>query len=349
MRKTLSILLLFVSTSALYSTNYSIYEVDLGGAESSFPISINNTVQILGTLNKEGVPHHFLWTRDTGLAIMEGFPVSANYIRIETMNNNGQVVGTCLVNDGWLLPYWVLHGFLWSLETGYVDLGAINGKPTSAEGINDNGKIVLRSEGSCYIWDNGKITPLPDVVGLRTLWADLSFYPQVVINNNDQLAYYQNLSSWYIPFKGAKLYNLTTQESRSLTNGIEGDPHVAAINDSGTVLGTLVHKYVFTSTYDGFLAFPNGDFKVFPNVMPLGLNASNTAVGFRKNENSEMRAVIIEEGIVSDLTELCIPSESNENPKNTIIVATDVNDMGEILAIQRDKDNQEKTVILVPQ
>lgn len=328
-------------TAFCQATNYVIHEIpELGCAEQSQPFSINNRGEIIGELYYSNRTDYFFWSPKSGLTLINGFPSSVTDIRVEKMNNIGQVVGTCMISSGWFFKSYVAHGFLWSQQTGYVDLGAIDGKDTYALDCNDSGKVVLVSEGSCYLWDNGIITKVDGIKGVR---SPIGYYPDIVINNKDQLAFYQDIPNGKVVKHDAKIYNMVTYESRSLMDGHKGAPSVGAINDYGTVAGS-VQQYRRT---DGFLAWPTGAFQVILNFIPYSLNNDAIAVGASYDLEGRVKATIFKEGVLSYLEDLSFPLDPTIITKDYLSYAIDINDKDEIVAIMSDGDKI-RTVMLEP-
>ncbi|MDO8589219.1 MAG: hypothetical protein Q7T82_19505 [Armatimonadota bacterium] len=80
-------------------------------------------------------------------ATAEVVPLPAiDSIRIRHMNNRGQVVGATFIGGG------TTRAFMWSRESGYMELGLPEGADSSfAHGINDSGQVV----GMATWWDPG--------------------------------------------------------------------------------------------------------------------------------------------------------------------------------------------------
>ena len=97
-----------------------------GGGQIVSANAVSDTGLIVGT---DGVPAQALvWNSLTAQPIVLSgqFFVAANGV-----NDLGQVVGR---RDG--------HAFLWTAQTGFVDLGTLGGSTSEAHGINDVGQVV---------------------------------------------------------------------------------------------------------------------------------------------------------------------------------------------------------------
>lgn len=341
MKSVLFTFLCIAVTMFCQATNYVIHEIpELSHADKSKPITINNRGEILGSFEEGDQTGHFFWSPQSGLTIIGGFPSNVHNVRVENMNNKGQAVGTCVFRSGWFFKTDVKHGFRWSLETGFEDLGAIDDKDTYAVSGNDSGKVVLVSGENCYIWENGYVTKIESIKGLR---YPTSYYPEVVINNKDQIAFYQDLPNGTVVTHDAKIYNMNTYESRSLMDGHKGVPFVGAINDFGTVAGSVYHF----NREDGFLAWPTGAFQIIENFKPYGINNDAVAVGSSFNEDSVKRATLFKDGVISDLTELSLPLDKSIEMTEYLMSALDINDKGAIVATMTD-GHKIRTVLLEP-
>lgn len=340
MKKLILTLLCVILSSCCQATNYLIHDIDLGDAANSLPIKINNASEIVGVFDKDGNSEPFFWSPISGLTVISDIPSGEDWFRIESMNNLGQVVGTCLVKEGWFFKADVKHGFIWSQDSGFIDLGSINGKDTWALDIDDRGRVVLVSEGSCYLWDAGKITKLNNIIGVR---SPSKSYPDVVMNNHDQIAFYQDLPNRKGVTHDAKLCDLNTHECRSIMNDLKGIPSVGAINDFGTVVGTIFHY----NRVDGFIAWPKNGLQIVRNFEPMSLNCDAVVVGSSYNENSDLRATIFKNGWLSDLTDVSMPADPSTRMSGHLIMATGINDAGAITAVLLEGETW-KTVLLVP-
>ncbi len=117
--------------------------LDLGVPGDSVAWAVNNRGQVAGYTEQTfmlGVETRaFFWDPGQGLHFLrpDGAPLSI----ATAVNNLGQVVGYAEFGGGY--P----HAFLWSLETGMVDLGVADPEYpiTLATGINDLGQVVGQS------------------------------------------------------------------------------------------------------------------------------------------------------------------------------------------------------------
>lgn len=339
--KTLLLTLLCVVVTACCSADYVIHEIpELGDAHFCSPKSINNQGEILGLINKDDQISYCFWSPRSGLTLIEGYPSETQSTAVANMNNFGMVVGSHIISSGWLFTKEVSHGFLWTLDGGFLDLGAINGKDTYAVDCDDQGKVVLISEGSCYIWKNGITTKIDNVKGIQNPREHQS---HVVINNRDQIAFYQDLPNGKIVTHDAKIYSLNTYESRSLMDNHKGVPYITSINDYGTVSGVIFQF----NRCDGFITWPSGSLQVIENFIPCGINIDGIAVGASFNEASVKRATIFNNGSIQDLMEMSYPLDPTTADTDYLVEASDINDRGEIVAVMTD-GNKLRTVLLRP-
>jgi probable HAF family extracellular repeat protein len=116
-----------------------------GGWELSNGHGVNNSGVVAGRAWGENSNNAFRWTEDTGMVSLGGFPgQSAREAFARGINNQGQIVGNAHLRRGAI--GFDLHAFLWSEESGMIDLGTFpGGRNSTAYGINDLGQVVGES------------------------------------------------------------------------------------------------------------------------------------------------------------------------------------------------------------
>ena len=129
----------------------------------SYAYGINNSGQIVGqsyTGTSWLTAHAFLWERDSGMINLGYFCGSSNFAA--SINNNEQVVG----ETGYPVSR---QAFLWERDSGMVDIGGL-GRKSYAKGINDSGQIVGSSGGVGFLWEDGTMLDLNDLLFEETDW-----------------------------------------------------------------------------------------------------------------------------------------------------------------------------------
>jgi probable HAF family extracellular repeat protein len=80
------------------------------------------------------------------------------------VNDAGQAAGFSQTTYG------TRHAFLATVQNGMVDLGTLGGFESIAYGINSTGQVVGQSDGRGFLWSQGTMTDLNDLVGPLTGW-----------------------------------------------------------------------------------------------------------------------------------------------------------------------------------
>ena len=200
----------------------------LSGASFGEPTAFNAQGEIAGwdfVINQ----HAFYWSESRGrtdLTELVGKPEGDAL----DINASGMVVGTnlsyCPDALGHFFPCW--HGFLWSYDNGYRDLGTPDGHPNAtvqAWGINNDGMVVGVAGAQPFRWRDGEgFTLLPTVSG--------SGGGTAIDVNQSNTAVGQNgvtqAAAW--PASGGILL---------LNPGDSHRSNAVAINDQGWVVGWL--------------------------------------------------------------------------------------------------------------
>ncbi len=191
--------------ATLWDTNGGISELGTLGGPGSWGFAINNSDQIVGRAHGVPIIEHepyyqvidynddaFLWDPQEGMTSIGGFD-GAFYSNATDINNQTQVVGFSKFMPG-LVGSEYYQGFIWSDQTGLVDLGNLGGYLTSVipEAINERGQIVGRtfdfsngSSSTAFLWENGNMVNLNDIIMEN---HGLSIWTASGINNRGQIA-----------------------------------------------------------------------------------------------------------------------------------------------------------------
>jgi probable HAF family extracellular repeat protein len=134
------------------------------GAGNSRAIAINNGGQVIGwSFNDDGHREACLWF-DGQATPLGTMGTSSSWAK--DINDQGRVVGYTNVT----LPS-QSEAFVWDPQNGMTGLG---GQPSRANGINEHGQIVGRSQGQAFLYEDGQMTPLIDLLPEGSPWTALS-------------------------------------------------------------------------------------------------------------------------------------------------------------------------------
>jgi probable HAF family extracellular repeat protein len=134
------------SHAVLWERDGSVTDLgDLGGS-SNIATSINNRGEVVGTArsSKDGLIHSFLWTRQTGMQDLGGFPGALATVApcCHTINDRGEVVGFSIHAGGNFLA------LIWRNSKVPTDLNQFNPADSpflqlmAAQSINNAGEIA---------------------------------------------------------------------------------------------------------------------------------------------------------------------------------------------------------------
>jgi probable HAF family extracellular repeat protein len=291
------------------------FRVQLGGS----PV-INNARQIAGNRVFEGQTQGLLWENGTitNLGILpdeHGAPTA--------INDRGQIA----LSGAWI----------WDGGT-MTDLGALPGQTFAvAFGINNNGQVVGYSYGGGlddqgFLWDNGTM------IGLGNLGGGDSVAR--AINNSGRIVGYSRTAQGNTqPFLWQNSV-MTPLEIFQL-----GDWAGAAavdINDAGLVVGSgdTAANHLHALLWENGSVIDLGTLPGDTLSSASAINNLGQIVGASQRAGSA-RATLWEDGGIHDLNDLVMGDWS-------LIQATDINDLGEIVGIGVNPQGDKTTFLLAP-
>jgi probable HAF family extracellular repeat protein len=322
------------STGAPLPVRFTV--TDLGGlfgSQSAQATAINDAGQIVG---KSG-NHAFLWEQGkmTDLGTLGGQTSSANAI-----NDRGQIVGESETADG------ETHAFLWE-HNSMVDLGS-PGETSSAHGINNRGIIVGAAfakniRGGAVIWQDGKRQSLGD------LGPSGSGSTAMSINNGGEIA---GVSSGFAPNGGGVVRGVVWLNGAIRDIGTLGGLHSTAnsLNGTGDVVGWAELPDQASTAFiwsDGAMhqlgILQNGLVAPGNGTQAIAINDYGQVVGSSLNSTGESRAVVWENGKITDLNDQIAA-------KNGLVLtrATAINNRGQIVVEEEASDLAPKSYLLAP-
>ncbi len=136
-------------TGLVAADNVSVTNIDVPGARSTFPSSINDYGEVAGYYEMEGRILGFILKNGTFTTIDIG-PV---YTIVTGINNRGDVVGY-YVREG------VERSFIYS-RGAFTSLEFPGARDTVAKGINDLGDVVGITNQGGFLYSEGTFTLLP--------------------------------------------------------------------------------------------------------------------------------------------------------------------------------------------
>jgi len=337
-RKEILVLLVLGCAFGTLAAGPSPYTItDLGGLSGSPSANvsgINNLGQVVGT----SANHAFLWENGTmtDLGTLGGSLSVANAI-----NDRGQVVGESTTASG------EKHAFLW--DHGVMkDLGT-PGETSSAHCINGQGDIVgaisgKNLRGGAVLWKNDRRQSLGD------LGPSGSGSTAIAINDNGEVV---GVSSGLASNSGGVVRAVIWQHGVIHDIGTLGGLHSTAnaINIGRQVVGwaeiedqsTLAFLFDNSVMHDlGML--PGGVIEPGSGSQAASVNESGQVVGLSLDSKGESRAVIWENGQITDLND-GIPAAAGV----VLTRARGINNLGQIVVEQQNHtDNSTRSFLLSP-
>lgn len=287
LKKFLPIILLILSVSSLHAqilpppANLTYTNIDLPGAQATFPVAINARGQIAGDMQDlNGVFHGYRVDKDGSNLMLIDFPGSvASSTGVGGMNSRGDIVGI------YFDAAFVEHGFL--LQRGsFSTIDFPNAVSDSASGINDRGEIVgtyENADGSVhgYLFDGHTFTTIDDpnapvINGPNN--TSITKTQISSINNHGVMAGVSHNAS----FTFFQSFLLSHGEFQYIAvPGFPGGTIIAHANDAGDAIGSFTDN---TGGIHGFL-LRHGEFTAVDPpgaafISLAGINSSGEIVGF---------------------------------------------------------------------
>jgi probable HAF family extracellular repeat protein len=224
--------------------------IDLGtlGGATSLTRAINDNGQIAGNSQIAGGPdapdHAFLWENGKMIDLGTlGGPASV----ASAINNRGQIVGFSTTKPGetgqapgqGAPPPPGTHAFLWEQGT-MIDLGTLGGPASRANGINNRGQVVGRSQiaggqdapDHAFLWENGKLIDLGTLPGgTNSAALRINDHGQVVGSSSTEPG-----KPWFAPGAHAFLWENGRMIDLGVLPGF-GSSFGAGLNNRGQVTG----------------------------------------------------------------------------------------------------------------
>lgn len=315
------------------------YEVtDLGFCGISGHVSaINNAGQVTGWCRYySGSPERdiaFVWDAVNGrgdLQTPEGKESSGNDI-----NDKGQVVGDLL---GTATKQ--RRAFIWDQATGMTELGTLGGNSSRAEAINNKAQVVGWAETAsgqkhAFIWDKtGKMQDLGTLGGNISVAMD--------INDKGEVVGFSSLAN-------GRICAFLWEQIAGMTNiGPLAGPtsHANAINNSGQVVGTIDKNGGRAFIWEKGKGITELNLPGQQNYA-VEINDQGRIIGYF--ERQEFLFLTLREGwCLWDPERGAIDLNDIAQSRTRLRWVGNINDKGQIVAIQPSKSGQNHIVILTP-
>lgn len=301
--------------SVVCEAQYDVKDLGLREIGNSFPLSINNRDEVIGTVQIGDKEEFFYWNPQSGKTILYQIPKGATVVQ---MNNCGQVIGHFSSWEGVWAPQLRVHPFIWSDESGFVSIDAIDSQDTMAVSINDCGQAILMTkEGSCYLWQNGDLKKIDEATNL---FQEKYTYSALI---NSQEFVFVNTQG-FLCRKDLKTNQLTSTKLRYTHHMIKG------LNKMGQLVGTGLNQ----NEQIGFLLYKNGKLLPLTNFLPMDINDSNCVVGTILS--TKRRGGIFFDNLkLYDINTLVLPKEKQSFAFDEIISLNGINEQGTIVGVAR--------------
>lgn len=288
----------------------------------SIPNAINASGQVLFS---DGSGGFFLWSNGSNTQITNSFGEGwLNTPYKQGLNDSGQVTGYAEVGED-------RHYFIWSSEGGMTEITIDDVE--EVRGLTDSGRVFGNAYGepnSGFVWNGGVTTMLASPTG-QTAYAH-------AMNNLGQVA--------GTAYTGdGDTIALRWEANGEVTEiGSLGMGYVAAINDSGHVVGSFIDQETFAQK----VFYWDGETMTFIDPLPgddegvgaSAINASGDIVGL--SEGNDERAYLYTDGTMYDLNALAagflVEDGGDTAGFVTLEYAHDINDAGQIIGSGRYYD-----------
>lgn len=316
-----------LSVPAVFAQTYIFQDLGTLGGGFSFANAVNGRGEVVGwAQNSRGLTEPFYYRNGSmiGLGIL-GFSQG----QAVDLNNRSEILITAPIGSR-MRSYLVQGGSV-------IDLGTLGGLATVANAMNDNGQIVGGSAASnntfqAFLYSDGKMQALTlsQPGGFTRMANDIN-------NRGDIVGYFSGTA-------GTQGYVITSGDFKEIPKLPRGSSVAAKINDQGMVLGYGV-------TDDGFHSFLwDGDgIKEIGTLggretFATGINNLGQVVGRSQIEPvGPWHGFLYQDGTMFDLNDVTL-----DHAGWTILNATAINDLGQIVGLATSQDGLSHAVLLIP-
>lgn len=313
--KTLAVAVLSLFPILSCNAIYLVKDLGLNEIGNSKPIAINDRNEVVGTVQIEGKKEFFHWSPESGHTILYQIPQGATIVQ---MNNLSQVIGNYLCWEGLWSPKQVVHPFIWSYESGFVDLESIESEDTYAISINDTGRVLLVTKSNeCFLWENSAVSKIKEASQLYKENGIVS----AALSNQEFVCVKSQLAQTSGPF--TILHKDLTTGHVTLPNFPYEKPMLKSLNGKGTLIGT----FILNGQSLGFIEIKNGRCIPLPNFQPNALNEGNDVVGILTTPRAH-GAILLANMAFYDINALLLPKEKQTVAYDEVISLEGINNKG---------------------